>query len=226
MQHGSARRHPGEVGSPRPGPGVGEPVTEGSGSARTPPAVIVSGPPASGKTTLATALASALHYAIMDLDTVTGPLTRAALRNSGGDETAIDSAAGAALRASRYESLLDVAAANLAVGIGVVIAAPFTAERVSPALIEGVARRLGSDVALLYIDAPDDVVRARLESRNAARDRVKLSRAADQASPAALVPQAIVIDGRVAVDEQVAEALHALGRPERRHRTDSQAASC
>lgn len=106
------------------------------------------------------------------------------------------------------------------------IAAPFTAERVSPALIEGVARRLCSDVALLYIDAPDDVVRARLESRNAARDRVKLSRVADQANPAALVPQAIVIDGRVAVDEQVAEALHALGRPERRHRTDSQAASC
>ena len=162
----------------------------------------------------------------MDLDTVTGPLTRAALRNSGGDDTAIDSPAGVALRASRYESLLDVAAANLAVGIGVVIAAPFTAERVSLELIEGVARRLCSDIALLYIDAPDDLVRARLESRNAARDRVKLSRVADQASPASLVPQAIVIDGRVAVEEQVAEALHALGRPERRHRTDSQAASC
>lgn len=200
-----------------------------SGRTRVPAAVIVTGRPASGKTTLATALASVLHYAIMDLDTVTGPLTRAALRSSMGDETAIDSPAGVALREARYQSLVDLAAANLAAGIGVVIAAPFTAERASPALFAEVVRRLGSDVALLYIDAPNEVVRDRLEARNAPRDHAKLSRppAREPASPAAPIPEAIVVDATVGVDEQVAEALDALARlVERRFRSNPEAASC
>ena len=190
--------------------------------------MIVTGPPGSGKTTLATALASALHYAIMDLDTLTGPLTRAALRASLGDETAIDSPAGVALRASRYESLLDVAAANLAVGIGVVIAAPFTAERASAELFDEVARRLNSNAALLYIDAPDEVVRTRMESRNAARDRAKLSRApADEATGRPpLIPDAIVLDGARKVAEQVAQALDALARLQDSRSSNPQARSC
>ena len=188
--------------------------------------MIVTGPPASGKTTLATALASVSRYAIIDLDTVTGSLTRAALAASVGDETAIDSRAGVALRAARYESLLEVAAANVAVGIGVVIAAPFTAERASPALFADIARRLGSDVALLYIDAPDDFVRDRLERRNAARDRVKLSRAPARARRPPLIREAIVIDGTVGVDEQVAEALDALARLVERRLNNPEAAPC
>ena len=225
MPRGSARRRLGEGAVPRPGAG-GEPTNEGSGHAGAPAALIVTGPPASGKTTLAAALASALHYAIVDLDTVTGPLTRAALRASVGDEAAIHSPAGVALRASRYEALLDVAAANLAVGIGVVIAAPFTAERASPELFERVVRRLGSDVILFYMDAPDEVVRHRLENRDAPRDRAKLSRARARTSPAALIPEAIVIDGTAGIDEQVTEVLGALGHPGNRHRTETQAASC
>ncbi len=187
------------------------------GPARAPAAIIVSGPPGSGKTTLATALAAALCYAIMDLDTVTGPLTRAALGTAAADDAAIDSPAGVALRAVRYETLLDVAAANLAAGIGVVIAAPFTVERSSPERFAELARRLQpSEMALLYIDAPDGVVRSRLEGRNAARDRAKLARARAPApartSPALLVPEAIVIDGTNGISEQLAEALDAIRR--------------
>lgn len=208
-------------GAPEEGPG------EGHSLARlAPAAVIVSGPPASGKTTLATALASALHYAIMDLDTVTGPLTRAALRAATGDETAIDSTAAVALRTPRYETLIDLAAANLAAGIGVVIAAPFTEERSSPDRFEAVVRRLGSTVTLLYIDAPDHIVRSRLESRNAARDRAKLSRPPAGTSPAMLVPEAIVIDGTHNDAGQLAEALAALRRPQNRYPNNPQAASC
>jgi predicted kinase len=218
------RRRPGEV-VPRPG-SAGEQTTDSTDCARIPAAVVVSGPPASGKTTLATALAAALHYAIMDLDTVTGPVTRAALRTAVGDETAIDSPAGVALRAPRYESLLDAAAANLAVGIGVVIAAPFTVERASPERFEQVVRRLRSDVALLYIDAPEEVVRARLERRNAARDRAKLTPAPARTTRTALVPEAIVIDGTVALDAQLGEALDGLARLQHRRSNKPEAASC
>jgi predicted kinase len=208
-------------GSPEQRPG------EGHSLARlAPAAVIVSGPPASGKTTLATALASALHYAIMDLDTATGPLTRAALRATTGDQTAIDSTTAVALRTPRYETLIDLAAANLAAGIGVVIAAPFTDERSSAERFEAVVRRLRSTVALLYIDAPDHIVRSRLESRNAARDGAKLSRPPAGTSPATLVPEAIVIDGTNTAAGQLAEALAALERPQNDYPSNPQAATC
>ena len=200
---------------------------EGSSLARhAPAAVIVSGPPGSGKTTLASALASALHYAIMDLDTITGPLTRTALDAAGGDETAIDSPAAVSLRAPRYETLLQVAAANLAVGVGVVIAAPFTAERSSPERFGEVVRRLCADVALLYIEAPDEIVHRRLERRNAARDRAKLSRPPAQTGPAPLIPDAIVIDGTLGLAEQAAAALDALARSAHARPGNHQAPSC
>jgi predicted kinase len=199
---------------------------------RSPAAVIVSGPAASGKTTLATALASALHYAIMDLDTVTGPLTRNALLATAHDEAAIDSPAGIALRATRYETLLDVAAANLAVGIGVVIAAPFTSERSSRERFREVLRRLTPEhpdarVALLYIDTPHDVVRARLEARGAARDQAKLSQTARPTTSAPeLVPEALVIDGTQPPAAQLAQALGVLSRPGQVHGNPRRATTC
>ena len=101
------------------------------------------------------------------------------------------------------------------------IAAPFTVERSSPERFDDLTRRLQpGEVALLYIDAPDGVVRSRLEGRNAARDRAKLARAhagarpPAHASPAPVVPEAIIIDGRNGISEQLAEALDAIWRPQ------------
>jgi len=179
---------------------------------------MVSGSPASGKTTLATALAAVARYVLIDLDTVTGPLTHAALRASGEDESAIDTHAGEQLRAARYDTLIDVAAANLEIGLGVVIAAPFTRERSSPRRFEHVVRKLRegrphAEVALVYIDAPADLVRQRLTARNAPRDRAKLSRAPTRKHEAPLVPGALVLDGSQSLADQLARVLDALARP-------------
>ena len=95
-------------------------------------AVVVAGPPASGKTTLGAALARVLHHTFIDLDIVTGAMTRAALALAGADETALDGALGARLRDARYGALLDTAAANLDLGLGVVLSGPFTRERPIP----------------------------------------------------------------------------------------------
>jgi predicted kinase len=137
--------------------------------------VVVAGPPASGKTTLAAALAHVLHHAFIDLDTVTGAMTRAALALAGTDETALDGALGARLREARYGALLDTAAANLGVGLGVVLSAPFTLERAEPARWEAVRERLGdADPALICLELDEPSRRARMEARGAPRDRAKL----------------------------------------------------
>src|SRR5579875_2320991 len=138
-------------------------------------AVVIAGPPASGKTTLGAALARALHHALIDLDIVTGAMTRAALVLAGADESALDGAPGARLRDARYGALLDTAAANLAVGLGVVLSGPFTRERADPARWEAVRGRLGcSDAALICLELDESTRRERMRARGAPRDRLKL----------------------------------------------------
>ncbi len=138
-------------------------------------AVVVAGPPASGKTTLGTALAGALHYALLDLDIVTSRMTRAALQLAGADESALQGTLGDRLRDARYGSLLDAAAANLALGMGAVVCAPFTRERSHP---EGFPRVIASlacepaEVALVCLELPESLRHARLSERGAARDGV------------------------------------------------------
>lgn len=179
-------------------------------------AVVVSGPPASGKSTFARALAAATGYALFDLDTVTGPLTRAALRLIGEGEEAVDKQPGATLREPRYESLLAGAAANRALGLGVVVVAPFTRERGERAAWQRVAAQLGSGTVLVYVDCPPEVRAARLAARGAARDGLKRS---GVAGPSASVPPAwadIVVSASMSVDDQVADGLAALALPARR----------
>ncbi len=108
-------RQPGriaEVGGPIP-------LTSGSDSLvsmDTQPThlIVVSGAPAAGKTRLAQALAEHLGFAHLDLDDLVGALTSTALRLAGEDDSALDSHAGQALRAARYETLVRAAGATLA----------------------------------------------------------------------------------------------------------------
>jgi predicted kinase len=235
-----------------PSPPGGDPIlmptpTQPASPAATqlPSAVIVCGPPASGKTTLAAALAGTLRYAIVDLDMVAGALTTAALELAGADTGDLDSPAGGRLRAARYASLLDVAAANLAAGLGVVIAAPFTAERRTEAGWAAVTARLTAaaseraaaperlsgkaptrEVVLLYLEVPPDVRRLRLAARAAARDRAKLQRGPDTPDTETLVPAAIVLDGTASLDAQLEAALEALATPAGAAASTRQATAC
>lgn len=178
-------------------------------------AVVIAGPPASGKTTLGAALARVLHYAFIDLDIVTGPLSRAALALAGADETALDAAPGARLRDARYDALLDTAAANLAVGLGVVLCGPFTRERTDPTRWETLRARLGRpDAALVCLDLDEPARRARMEARGALRDRAKLSAPEGTKEPSAPPADAIRLDASARPDALLDAALAALTGPD------------
>ncbi len=177
-------------------------------------AVVVAGPPASGKTTLAAALARALHHAFLDLDIVTAPMTRAALALACADETALDGELGARLRDARYGALLDTAAANLGVGLGVVLSGPFTRERAEATRWDALRERLGCpDAALICLELAEPLRRQRMQARDAPRDRAKLAaaRATDAGqAPAPVAEGAIRLDASAAPSALLEAALTSL----------------
>jgi predicted kinase len=136
-------------------------------------AVLISGPPATGKSTLAMALAPRLGAALLDLDTATGPLTRVVSALAGVHD--LDDPALAALtRDARYDTLLALAEANLAAGRPVVLVAPFSAERSRPAAWAATTRRLEAPATLIWLHLPPAELIRRLTHRAAARDQAKL----------------------------------------------------
>jgi predicted kinase len=177
-------------------------------------AVVIAGPPASGKTTLGAALARALHHAFIDLDIVTGTMTRAALALAGADETALDGELGARLRDARYGALLDTAAANLGLGLGVVLTGPFTRERTDPARWDALRDRLSCpDATLICLELDEEMRRRRMEARGAPRDRVKLRAPACERSDSLPTgpADAIRLDGGGDPHDVLSAALVALG---------------
>jgi predicted kinase len=78
-------------------------------------AVLVAGPPATGKSTLAAALAPRLGAALLDLDVATGPLTRV-VSGLAGVHDLDDPVLAGLTRDARYDTLLGLADANLRAG--------------------------------------------------------------------------------------------------------------
>jgi hypothetical protein len=128
------------------------------------PAVLVSGPVASGKSTLGAALAVRLGAALLDQDVLTGPLTSVVGSLVGSDDLD-DPALATPTRAARYESLLATAVDNLRVGRPVVAVAPFTAERADPEAWARVRDRLvaagGSPLLVWLRIERDELLRPR-----------------------------------------------------------------
>ncbi|MGA2826092.1 MAG: ATP-binding protein [Streptosporangiaceae bacterium] len=139
----------------------------------TPAAVLIGGPPATGKSTLAVALAPHLGAAILDLDVATGPLTRVVSGLIGVPDLDDPVLAGLT-RDARYDTLLGLAEANLRAGRPVVLVAPFSAERAQPPAWAATARRLAADPTMVWLHLPPGELIQRLTQRALARDENKI----------------------------------------------------
>ena len=136
-------------------------------------AVLIGGPPATGKTTLATALAPHLGAAVLDLDVATGPLVRVVSELIGVHDLDDPVLAGLT-RAARYDTLLGLAAANLRAGRPVVLVAPFTAERGQLSAWATLTRRIPGDATMVWLHLPPGELIDRLTRRALARDENKI----------------------------------------------------
>jgi predicted kinase len=177
-------------------------------------AVLIGGPPATGKSTLAAALAPRLGAALLDLDVATGPLTRLVSGLAGVRDLA-DPALAGLTRAARYETLLDLAAANLGAGRPVVLVAPFTAERAQPPAWAAVADRLAVVPALVWLHLPPGELTRRLALRALARDEIKIADPAAFLAALDLGPPAVphlALDAGQPVGSLVAAVLDYLVR--------------
>ena len=174
---------------------------------KPPRAILISGAPATGKSTLAAALAARLGAAVLDLDVVTGPLTNVVSDLIGAADLS-DPRMAQLTRAPRYDTLFALAEDNLRAGMSVVLVAPFTAERSEDGW-NAVVGRLSAhavDIALVWLHLPPDQLVERLKQRGAARDTDKVKdpyaflAAIDRDPPAA--PH-MAVDATMPVAEQV-----------------------
>lgn len=136
-------------------------------------AVLIAGPPATGKSTLATELAPHLDAAILDLDVATGPLTRVVSELIGIRDLRDPVLAGLT-REARYTTLLDLADANLRTGRSVVLVAPFSAERAQQSAWVATAHRIAADPTMVWLHLPPQELIRRLTERGLARDEDKI----------------------------------------------------
>jgi predicted kinase len=144
-----------------------------------PAALLIAGPPASGKTTVAASLARTLGATLIDQDVSTGPLLSVIGSLVNVDD--IDDARLATLtRAARYETITCLAEDNLRVGNNVLLVAPFTEERKSPHAWEELVGRLhraaGGTVRMVWLYLSREELLRRMRARGADRDAAKLHR--------------------------------------------------
>jgi predicted kinase len=142
---------------------------------------IVIGTAGSGKSTVAQRLAEEHGAAYLDKDTLGARFVDAALLAGGYEPGDRESNAyyREHLLSLEYDSLLDVAGANLRLGHSVVVDAPFTPYLAEPHYIIGAAERLAWPprvrVDVVSVRVGPRLLRKRLESRALDRDRWKLA---------------------------------------------------
>jgi predicted kinase len=148
------------------------------GDAR-PAALLIAGPPASGKSTVGASLAGMLGATLIDQDLATGPLLGVI-----GSLVNIDDIDDPRLvtltRAGRYETITRLAEDNLRIGNTVLLVAPFTEERKNlPAweeLVDRLQRAAGGAVTMIWLYLSREELLQRMRARGADRDATKLVR--------------------------------------------------
>jgi len=142
-----------------------------------PAALLIAGPPASGKSTVGASLARTLGATLIDQDVATGPLLSVI-----GSVVSIDDIDDPYLatltRADRYETITCLAEDNLRVGNTVLLVAPFTEERKNSRAWKELDHRLrragGGTVTMIWLYLSRDELLQRLRARRADRDAGKL----------------------------------------------------
>lgn len=141
---------------------------------------VVIGTAGSGKSTIAQRLARETGAAYLDKDAMSARFVAAALTAAGydpGDRESNDFYRERILPLE-YDSLLDVAGANLRLGCSVVIDAPFSPYLSDPAFLINAAARFDwppVEVHVVRVVVSPEILQDRLRSRGLDRDRVKLA---------------------------------------------------
>ena len=147
------------------------------GDAR-PAALLVAGPPASGKSTVGASLARMLGATLIDQDVATGSLLSVIESLVNVDD--IDDPRLARLtRAERYETITCLAEDNLRAGNTVLLVAPFTEERRTlrawEARVDRLHQAAGGTVIMIWLYLSREELLQRMRARGADRDAPKLS---------------------------------------------------
>jgi predicted kinase len=182
-----------------------------------PDAVVVAGPPATGKTTLGAAVAPRLKAAFIDLDVATQALTDV-VASLVGVRDLDDTRLATLTRDARYETVLRLAESNLSLGVAVVVVAPFTQERRDLRAWHRLERRLtaaGGRPTLVWLSAEPAELFRRMRSRSAERDAEKLLDLSDWLAKVDVKPPVgphIALDAGQPLPDLVSTVLRGLAR--------------
>jgi adenylate kinase family enzyme len=136
--------------------------------------IIITGSPASGKTTYGKRIARKRKALFLDIDTVTEILIRTALKESGRNENDRDSSYfKKTYRKPIYDTLFKIAVENI-LWTDVVIAGPFTKEVRIPDWPEILIKKFKVDIEIHYVYCSSVVRLERIRRRNELRDIPKL----------------------------------------------------
>jgi predicted kinase len=141
------------------------------------PVVVITGAPATGKSTLGRRVAGRLHAALIDQDVATQPLVEVIQRLVGIDDLD-DERLARATRDARYEVIAALAVDNLSAGLPVVLIAPYTSERADEQGWAELADRFvraGGAPLLVWLSLEPSRILGRLKARGAIRDQAKVA---------------------------------------------------